>query len=41
MSGRIGQYWVTWDAAGLSSGIYFARMEAGEYVKSVKMSFLK
>ena len=36
-----GHHSVSWDASGVSSGMYFARLEAGEYVKSVKMLLLK
>jgi Leucine-rich repeat (LRR) protein len=36
-----GRYQVRWDAADLSSGIYFARLEAGEYSRTVKMLLLR
>ena len=32
-----GYHSVVWDAAGFSSGIYFCRMESGEFVKVVKL----
>ena len=38
---RAGRYNIRWDAAGLSSGIYFARLETGEYSRTVKMMLLR
>jgi hypothetical protein len=36
-----GYHTVTWDASGYSSGIYFARMQAGDFVKTQKMVLMK
>jgi hypothetical protein len=36
-----GLYEVSWDASGLASGIYFYRMEAGNFTSSKKMILLK
>jgi hypothetical protein len=36
-----GYHSVMWDAAGLPSGIYFVRMEAGEFVQTRKVVLLK
>jgi hypothetical protein len=36
-----GTYVVTWNAAGLSSGVYIYRLLAGSYVESRKMMLLK
>ena len=36
-----GEYNVMFDGAGLSSGIYFARLEAGKYMQTQKMVLLK
>jgi len=36
-----GSYSVTWDARDLPSGIYFVRMEAGEFVQTRKVVLLK
>jgi hypothetical protein len=36
-----GEHSVIWDASGFSSGIYFARLEAGRLSKNVKMVLLK
>jgi len=36
-----GIYEVTWDASGMSSGVYIYRLQAGEYVESRKMLYLK
>jgi len=32
-----GHYNVVWDAAGFSAGLYFCRMDAGDYVKLIKL----
>lgn len=36
-----GQHKVVWDASGYSSGVYFYRIEAGEYIETRKMVYLK
>jgi len=36
-----GAHEVTFDATGLAAGIYFARLEAGEYVGVEKLILLK
>jgi len=36
-----GHYTVSWDASGLSSGIYFYRLQAGDLVETKKMVFMK
>ena len=36
-----GYHSITWDASGLSSGIYFYRLTAGEFVETKKMVFMK
>jgi len=36
-----GFHTVTWDASGYSSGIYFARMQAEDFVKTQKMVLMK
>ncbi len=36
-----GSYSVTWDAAGMPSGIYFCRLTAGEIVQTTKMILMK
>lgn len=36
-----GYHAVTWDASGLSSGIYFYRLTAGEFVETKKMVLMK
>ncbi len=36
-----GQYQVNFDASGIASGIYIARIEAGGYTKMIKMNLLK
>jgi hypothetical protein len=36
-----GEHAVTWSAAGLPSGLYFARFEAGSYTQIRKVLFVK
>ncbi len=36
-----GTYKITWDASRFASGVYFYRMDAGEFVKTQKMILLK
>jgi hypothetical protein len=36
-----GEYSVTWDARGMSSGVYYYRLEAGEFVQLRKMVVVK
>ncbi len=36
-----GEHAVTWDATDLPSGVYFARLEAGEHSENIKMVLLK
>jgi len=36
-----GRYSITWDAADLPSGVFFARLEAGTRSKSIKLNLLK
>jgi hypothetical protein len=36
-----GRYRVTWDAASVSSGVYFCRMQAGQFVMTRKLILLK
>jgi hypothetical protein len=38
---QAGEHSIIWDASGFPSGIYFARLEAGELSKSVKMVLLR
>jgi hypothetical protein len=38
---QTGSHSLIWDAGDLASGVYFARLEAGEYSQSVKMVLLK
>ena len=38
---QAGRHIITWDAAAFPSGVYFARLEAGEYSRSIKMVLLK
>jgi hypothetical protein len=39
--GRAGYHSVTWDAAGLPSGIYFARLKSSENISTIKLLLLK
>ena len=36
-----GSYSVTWDASSIASGIYFYRLQAGDFVQTRKMALLK
>ncbi len=36
-----GEHTITWDAAEFPSGVYFARLEAGEHSENIKMVLLK
>jgi hypothetical protein len=36
-----GEYSISWNASGLSSGIYFYKLEAGNYSDTKKMIFIK
>jgi subtilisin family serine protease len=36
-----GHYSIVWDASGFSAGVYFCRMEAGEFVKVIKLALVK
>jgi hypothetical protein len=38
---RAGMHTVYWDARDLASGVYFCRLQAGEFSKSIKMVLLK
>jgi parallel beta-helix repeat protein len=38
---QAGQHSLTWDASAFPSGVYFARLEAGNYSESVKLVLLK
>jgi hypothetical protein len=38
---QAGRHSITWDASDFPTGVYFARLEAGEYSKSIKMVLLK
>ena len=37
----VGSYSVEWDASGVSSGIYFYRLQAGEFVETKKLVLVK
>lgn len=37
----VGFYTVSWNAEGLASGVYFCTLKAGEFEKTIKMTFLK
>ncbi|MBK9332981.1 MAG: T9SS type A sorting domain-containing protein [Ignavibacteria bacterium] len=36
-----GTYQVSFDGSGLSSGIYFCRLQSGDYINTMKMNFIK
>jgi len=36
-----GYYKVVWDASGFSAGVYFCRLEAGEFVKVIKLALVR
>ena len=36
-----GDYQIEWDATGFSSGVYYYRIEAGNFVQTRKMIYLK
>ena len=36
-----GTFKATWDASGMTSGVYFYRLTAGDYVQTRKMSLMK
>jgi hypothetical protein len=36
-----GEYRVTWDPAGLASGLYFCRMTAGESIRTIKLLLMQ
>jgi len=38
---RAGSYEVNWNSEGLTSGVYFYRIESGSYIKTLKMVLLK
>ena len=38
---QAGQHTITWDATDFPTGVYFARLKAGEYSESMKMVLLK
>jgi hypothetical protein len=38
---QAGRHTIIWDATGFPTGVYFARLEAGDYSKSIKMVLLK
>ena len=38
---RAGYYKVTWDASNVASGIYFYRLQAGNFIQTMKMILLK
>jgi hypothetical protein len=38
---RAGQHRIVWDASGHSSGVYFYRIEAGDFVETKRMVYLK
>jgi hypothetical protein len=37
----VGTYELRWNAASLSSGVYFYRLKAGEFIQTKKMILLK
>ncbi|MGA2625183.1 MAG: T9SS type A sorting domain-containing protein [Bacteroidota bacterium] len=36
-----GEYTVTWNAEGVASGIYYYRLQAGNYIETKKLLLLK
>ena len=36
-----GSYKLRWDASGVPSGVYFYRLQAGDFVQSKKLAILK
>jgi hypothetical protein len=40
-SQEAGDHSVTWDASGFRSGVYFVRLEAGDYAENIKMVLLR
>ncbi len=38
---QAGFYTASWNAGGLASGVYFCRLQAGEFEKAIKMAFVK
>ncbi|MBK8982036.1 MAG: T9SS type A sorting domain-containing protein [Ignavibacteria bacterium] len=36
-----GTYQVSFDGSGLSSGIYFCRLQSGDYINTMKMNLMK
>jgi hypothetical protein len=38
---KIGRYEVKFDAGDLSSGVYFCRIKAGSFTKTIKLMLLK
>ena len=38
---KAGKYRITWNAEGFSSGVYFYRIEAGNFIDSKKMVLVK
>jgi hypothetical protein len=38
---QTGMYQIEWDATGFSSGVYYYRIEAGNFVQTRKMIYLK
>ena len=38
---QTGEHEIVWNASGLSSGVYFVRLESGEFVKNQKVVLLK
>jgi hypothetical protein len=38
---QAGTYEITWYAGGLSSGVYFYRIQAGDFVETKKMVLMK